>query len=115
MPISRTRADRFDDLVLDAVERLEHRWADQLRGVEFAVEDVPSAAGTSEEPAPLARLLPAQGDVPPRIVLYRWPIETRVPDRTELAALVHELVVEQVAELLGAEPREVDPHYPDEE
>jgi predicted Zn-dependent protease with MMP-like domain len=118
VPIARTRAERFDDLVLDAVERLEQRWAEELRSVEFAVEDVPSAdPERGDEPVPLARVLPAHGELPQRIVVYRWPIESRAPDRGELAALVHDLVVEQVAELLGIDPQEVDPRYrdPDEE
>src|SRR5205814_2252038 len=41
LPLSRTRAEMFDDLVLDAVESLEQRFAQELAGVEFAVEDVP--------------------------------------------------------------------------
>ena len=40
VPASQTRGERFDDLVLDAVEDLEQRWAKELEGVEFAVEDV---------------------------------------------------------------------------
>ena len=44
VPISRTRAERFDDLVLDAVEDLEQHWAAELADVEFAVEDVPPPA-----------------------------------------------------------------------
>jgi predicted Zn-dependent protease with MMP-like domain len=112
LPLARTRAERFDDLVLDAVERLELRWAEELRAVEFAVEDVPSSdPQRPDEPVPLARLLPGPGGAPRRIVVYRWPIESRVGDRAELAALVHDLVVEQVAELLGLEPTEVDPRY----
>src|SRR5687768_15103843 len=42
VPLSQTRGERFDDLVLDAVEHLEERWGKQLEGVEFAVEDVPA-------------------------------------------------------------------------
>src|SRR6185312_3591107 len=70
LPGARTRSELFDDLVLDAVEHLEHRWSDQLRNVEFAVEDVPPVdalpadgadpAGLAGE-VPLARLLPARG------------------------------------------------------
>src|SRR3954465_5702275 len=41
VPLSRSRAGQFDDLVLDAVEDLERRWEKELAGVEFAVEDVP--------------------------------------------------------------------------
>jgi predicted Zn-dependent protease with MMP-like domain len=118
VPIARTRAERFDDLVLDAVERLEQRWAEQLHAVEFAVEDVPSSEPEQPaEPVPLARVFPASGPTPARIVLYRWPIESRAPDRTELGALVHDVVVEQVADLLGLEPADIDPLYraPDDE
>ncbi len=116
VPLARTRAERFDDLVLDAVERLELRWAEELRAVEFAVEDVPSTdPQRPDEPVPLARVLPGPRGGPQRIVVYRWPIESRVADRGELAALVHDLVVEQVAELLGMEPTDVDPRYEDPE
>jgi len=41
-------------------------------------------------------------------VVYRRPVEARAAGRPELADLVYEVVVEQVAELLGMEPDEVD-------
>jgi predicted Zn-dependent protease with MMP-like domain len=112
VPLARSRSERFDDLVLDAVERLERRWADQLSGVEFAVEDVPPADAEqwSAEPVPLGRLLPASGGLPARIVVYRRPLEARA-GRAELGALVHDVVVEEVAEFLGLEPEAVDPDY----
>ena len=128
MPASQTRGQRFDDLVLDAVEELEHRWARQLEGVEFAVEDVPVVPlgtdpaldedvvvdDTAGGAVPLGRLLPAGVDArgrptAPRIVVYRRPLEARAADRTELADLVHDVVVDQVARLLGVDPDEVDP------
>ena len=114
MPLSRSRAGQFDDLVLDAVETLERRWAAELRGVEFAVEDVPPPAAPADgEPSPLARLVPRRGGSPPRIVLYRRPLELRAHDRADLAALVHEVVVEQVADLLDMDPDAIDPGYGD--
>jgi predicted Zn-dependent protease with MMP-like domain len=126
VPLSRSRAEQFDDMVLDAVEHLEGRWASKLESVEFAVEDVPAVPDGPPEAlvwgtdviedgaVPLARLLPAGSDpggrpTPPRIVLYRRPLELRAIDRTELADLVHDVVVEQVANLLGLDPDEVDP------
>ena len=39
----RTRAERFDDLVLQAVARLEPLWEAHLSGIEFAVEEIPPA------------------------------------------------------------------------
>jgi len=110
----------FDDLVLDAVEHLEERWTGELRGVEFAVEDVPpelpsyDADVLEDGDVPLARLLPARDSgrnrvTPARIVVYRRPLEARALDREDLAELVHDVVVEQVANLLGKDPDEVDP------
>ena len=126
VPLSRTRAQQFDDLVLDAVEHLEGRWARELDGVEFAVEEVPYVDHTSPDEVvygtdvledgsvPLARVIPPGQDgegrqTPPRIVVYRRPLEVRAADRLDLADLVHDVVVEQVATLLGLDPEEVDP------
>ena len=60
---------------------------------------------------PLAHVLPASGRRPARIVIYRRPLEARAGDRDELGDIVHDIVVEQVAELLGLEPETVDPGY----
>jgi predicted Zn-dependent protease with MMP-like domain len=126
VPLARSRAQQFDDLVLDVVEHLEGRWAAKLESVEFAVEDVPAVPDGPPETlvygtdvvedgaVPLARLLPAGVDpagrpTPPRIVVYRRPLEVRAVDRTDLGDLVHDVVVEQVANLLGLDPDEVDP------
>ena len=120
VPLSRSRAQIFDDLVLDAVEHLEPRWATQLRDVEFAVEDVPPELPSYDSDVledgnvPLARLLPGRDSgrgrsTPPRIVVYRRPLEARAYDREDLADLVHDVVVEQVANLLGLDPDDVDP------
>ena len=43
VPLHRTRAERFDDLVLQAVARLEPQWEAHLSGIEFAVEEIPPA------------------------------------------------------------------------
>jgi len=115
VPLSRSRAEKFDDLVLDAVERLERHWETQLAGVEFAVEDVPpgEAPPWATEPVPLGRLFPRTTDQPARIVVYRRPVEARAPTGRALALLVHDVVVEQVADLLGVQPETVDPGYRD--
>jgi predicted Zn-dependent protease with MMP-like domain len=113
LPAYRTRAERFDDLVLAAVERLEKRWARQLDGAEFAVEDVPPSQPAPWEHGgvPLGRYFPADAGLPPRIVVYRRPVETRALDADELEDLVRDVVVEQVAHLLARSPDEVDPEY----
>lgn len=131
VPVAQTRGERFDDLVLDAVEDLEQRWAKELEGVEFAVEDVPAVPAEGAAPydedvvsdetaggaVPLGRLLPAGVDArgrrtAPRVVVYRRPLEARAADRADLADLVHDVVVDQVARLLRLDPDEVDPPGP---
>lgn len=108
VPLSASRADTFRDLVLDSVERLERRWP-QLADVEFLVLDVPPSA--PGESVPLGGSAPAVKDGPARVVVYRRPVEIRSKSRDERALLVHEVVVEQVAELLGLSPESVDPRY----
>ena len=59
MPLHRTRAERFDDLVLQAVARLEPQWEAHLSGIEFAVEEIPPADAPlngPHGPVPLSRL-----------------------------------------------------------
>ena len=112
VPRADTPRDRFDALVLDALTSLEERWTDELGAVEFAVEETPVlpddwAAAT----VPLASLVRGAGDEPTRLVLFRRPIELRAESPSDLGALVHTVLVEQVSELLGRPPEEIDPRY----
>lgn len=110
VPLALTRAEIFDDLVRESADRLERRWP-QLAKVEFAVQDVPPTDGSSlDDAVPLGRVVAPAGG-PDRIVVYRRPVEIRAKGRDDRAALVHEVVVEQVAELLGLSPEAVDPRY----
>jgi predicted Zn-dependent protease with MMP-like domain len=111
-------AERFDELVLDAVEAVEETWAESLRAVEFVVEEVPpepvdGAGAAAEAPVPLGRTFPARAGRPARVVVYRRPVEGRTPASRLRDAFVHDVVVELVAELLGLEPETVDPDYPE--
>jgi len=109
MPVHRTRSDAFDDLVVESAIRLQHRWTRQLGAVEFLVEDVPP--GEAGGGIALGSCHPAIGDQPARITVYRRPVETRAASERSRAMLVHDVVVEQVATLLGLEPETVDPDY----
>jgi len=112
VPGARTERERFDLFVLDAVSALLERWPEELRDVEFAVEDIPVVPADWTAPTvPLASLVPREGSRAPRVVVFRRPLELRAEGLSDLAALVHAVVVEQVAELLGREPEEVDPRY----
>lgn len=125
VPIVRSRSTQFDELVLDAVDRLQPRWGSRLADVEFGVEDVPpdlsdgQVALGAAVPARPARAAtagrPGREATPARVVVYRRPIEGRAPNRTLLRLLVNDVLVEQVATLLGIEPAEVDPDYLGEE
>lgn len=110
-PLARSRADRFDQLVIDAVDRLNRRWHEQLAAVEFAVEDVPAMDEWDREWVPLARVFAAAGALPARVVVYRRPVETRAQAPRQLRLLLSDVVTQQVAELLGVAPEEVDPAY----
>ena len=136
VPLHRTRAERFDDLVLQAVARLEPQWEAHLSGVEFAVEEIPPAdspATGPHGPVPLSRLelgtspgdrgpgpaVPGApetadeeaGQHPPRIVVYRRPLMARADGEEELGELVFDVVVEEFARILGIDPADVDPGY----
>ena len=111
-PRTQSNRDRFDAIVLDVVDALEQRWADELGLVEFAVEETPLlpedwAAAT----VPLASVVRGKGAEPTRLVLFRRPIEMRADTRTDLGALILTVLVEQVSELLGRRPEEIDPRY----
>ncbi len=113
MPAHRTRAERFDDVVLDTVDALQRRWSAQLARTEFAVEDVPPSDPAPWESGgvPLGRCFPAESGQPARVVVYRRPVEARAADPDDLADLVRDVVVEQVAALLARAPEEIDPDY----
>ncbi|WP_370634442.1 metallopeptidase family protein [Actinotalea sp. Marseille-Q4924] len=115
LPAYRTRSERFDDVVLESVERLERRWGSRLAGTEFAVEEVPPSQPAPWEHGgvPLGRYFPADVGAPARVVVYRRPVETRADGDADLAELVRDVLVEQVAALLSLPPEDVDPGYRD--
>ena len=120
VPLYRSRAQQFDDLVLEAVARLEPRWEPELSDVEFAVQEVPDADTFDEDDGvPLARIVRGSPDTSdpgnpatgPRIVLFRRPLLARAEDEDELSELVFDVVVEEFAEILGVDPEVIDPGY----
>ena len=126
VPVHRSRAELFDDLVLDIVEALDPKWQRVMDQVELAVEDVPPVSHSSiddlihqpnvieDSSVPLSRLIPGHVDGLgrehlPRIVMYRRPLEVRGKSPSDLLALVNDVLVEQLANLLGIDPDEIDP------
>ncbi len=94
-------------MVLDVAADVARDWADQLRDVLIAVEELPPA-GTVDE-VPLARAEPARPGHPARVVVHRRPVEARARGLRAREDLVHDVVVEAVAELLGLPPEAIDP------
>jgi hypothetical protein len=59
----------------------------------------------------LASVVRGKGTDPTRLVVFRRPIELRAETTADLSALVLTVLVEQVSELLGRPPEEIDPRY----
>lgn len=112
VPSARSPKAAFDAVVLSVVRELEARWHAELGLVEFAVEETPLVPDDwAADTVPLASLVRGSGGRPTRLVLFRRPIELRSETRGDLSAMVLTVLVEQVSELLGRPPEEVDPRY----
>jgi hypothetical protein len=112
VPAAKSPKAAFDAIVVAVLEELEERWAAELGLVEFAVEETPMVPDDWEaDTVPLASLVRGSGGEPTRLVLFRRPIELRAETRSDLSAMVLTVLVEQVSELIGRPPEEVDPRY----
>jgi len=126
IPARRSRAEKFDRLVLEAFARIDHRWHEKLSKLDIAVDEVPKIRAldpesvtwppevVAEGPVPLSRLVPAGIDkrgetTRARVVLFRRPLERRAKHPEDLEDLLFEVLVEQVATYLGIDPDEIDP------
>lgn len=107
-PLAVTRPERFDRLVLDAVDEVGPQWRDRIPDLDVAVADVPPTAGREE--VVLSEVI--TGGPRPVLVVYRRPVEARADDADDLADLVLDVVIDALAEHLGLDPDELDP--PDE-
>jgi len=112
VPADRTGREQFDQIAVDVMSDVESRWTEELAPVELAVEEIPLLPRTWSAPrVPLASMVPATQVAPPRLVLFRRPIEHRAESRADLEALVLTVVVEQLAVYLGVPAEEVHPDY----
>ncbi|MFF2244530.1 metallopeptidase family protein [Arthrobacter sp. NPDC058130] len=114
LPGYRTRSDRFDDFVLDSAQRLHDIWGKPLDGVRFAVDEIPPGLEqlvADRTPAPMGAFTAATAEDGPVITLYRRVVEQACGTRDELQDLVHDVVVEYTAEMLGVPPESLDPVY----
>jgi predicted Zn-dependent protease with MMP-like domain len=115
VPRVRNGREEFDNLVLSVVRELEKRWSEELGPVEFAVEETPLLPDDWDaDTVPLASVVKGSGGKPTRLVLFRRPIELRCESKADLSAMVFTVLVEQLSELLGHPPEEIDPRYESE-
>lgn len=131
VPGWRSRAERFDMAVLEAYEPIERRWQERLSGLDVAVDEIPRISAkdpdsvqwpaevVADGPIALARLIGAGVDTRgsatrARVVLFRKPIERRAKDTVELAELLHEILVAQIANYLDVDPTVIDPTIDDD-
>jgi hypothetical protein len=115
LPGFRTRAEAFDQAVLEAVADLEDRWPGQLAAIEFAVDEVPplpsgpvlpSSDAVVDGGVPLSRFLPPGVDArgrptKARIVVYRRPVEVRSRHAADVGDLIIDVLEEQISAVLG--------------
>ncbi|WP_309080409.1 metallopeptidase family protein [Zhihengliuella sp.] len=130
LPGSRTRQERFEELVAESELRLEQLHPHRLSAVQFLVSFAPEKAALDRAEArnasvPLGRSVrykatpadaPGEGGAAkkgPReeIVVYRKPVEELCLSPGDLPDLVHDVLVELVGELLDMDPYDVDPAY----
>jgi predicted Zn-dependent protease with MMP-like domain len=114
VPGYRSRSERFDDLVLDSAERLHDMWGKQLDGVLFAVDEIPpnlEQLAANHAAAPMGSATPASKGENAVVTVYRRVVEQACTSREELPDLVHDVVVEYTAEMLGVAPETLDPVY----
>jgi hypothetical protein len=112
VPAHLSARELFDQVAVEVMSDVESRWPEELATVELAVEDIPVLPRTWVAPrVPLASLVPATQVTPPRLVLFRRPIEHRSETRPDLEALLLTVVVEQLADYLGVPAEEVHPDY----
>ncbi len=113
--------------VLEAYAPIQNAFAEQLAGLDLAVDTVPrmrlSADMTvlpeeiiSDGPVPLGRVVPAGVDAAghptrARMVIFRMPIEERVETSSERAELLGTVLTALVANYLNLDPQDVDPRF----
>ncbi|CAA9212643.1 MAG: hypothetical protein AVDCRST_MAG83-153 [uncultured Arthrobacter sp.] len=114
LPGFRTRAERFDDWVMESAQRLERLWGERIQDLQIIVQEIPDGLEdmTREKIRDLlGSATPAAPGRPAAITVYRHPVEMAAKGVMPVNELVHDVVVEQAAELLGMAPEAVDPAY----
>ncbi|MEO7981165.1 MAG: hypothetical protein ABI807_09780 [Sporichthyaceae bacterium] len=112
LPAARSRGEQFDELVVAELTRVARRFRAELVDLDLLVDDVPATDDADE--VRLFRTSPATDGRRARLVVHRRPVESRSQGVRAREDLVHHVVVEAVAELLGLAPEDVDPDHDDD-
>lgn len=126
-PRFRSNSERFDMAVLEAYAPIQNAFAEQVAGLDLAVDTVPrmrlSADMTvlpeeiiADGPVPLGRVVPAGVDsagrpTRARMVIFRMPIEERAQNPGEREELLGTVLTALVANYLNLDPEDVDPRF----
>lgn len=112
VPMSASRSQRFDEIVVTAIERIERAFP-ELGEVEVLIEEVPphELRDGSPDPIPLGRITESVGTRPAQLIVHRRPIEIRTTPGAQRDDLVNDTVTELVAALYGLAPSQIDPDY----
>lgn len=113
LPRYRTRTGQFDDMVAAQVRRLHEAWPELVQPVQFAVEDVPPSdlAPWESKDCLMSRSFTRRHGIPPRIVVYRLPLQSKARDRIDLQFLIRDEIVARLAEIYGRRPEDIDPGW----
>lgn len=113
VPSYRTKAGRFDAMIVAQLRRLHQAWPQLIDSVQCGVEDVPPSDPLpwEEQTIKLSRYFPAHHGQPARIVLYRKPFEAAGRDSLGIQFLVRDEMVSRLAEMSGMTPEEIDPDW----
>jgi predicted Zn-dependent protease with MMP-like domain len=112
-----TGREAFIRLVEEAVESIPEEFRDRLANVDFVVEETPRGdevpggellLGLYQGVPLTERGAGYFGVLPDRIVLFRRPIEARARSDADLAELVREVVIHEVAHYFGIDDDRLD-------
>lgn len=113
--------------VLEAYAPIHNAFAEQLIGLDLAVDTVPRMRLSvdmtvmpdeiiADGPVPLGRIVPAGVDsagkpTRARLVIFRMPIEERVQSAQEREELLSTVLTALVANYLNVDPGDIDPRF----
>ncbi len=99
---------------MESTQRLERLWGERIQDLQINVAEIPSGLeGMTPQTVRglLATCTPAVPGRPATITIYRHAVEMAAKGYVAPNELVHDVVVEQAAELMGMTPEAVDPAY----